>query len=232
MQHRHFIAASTLGVLAALGALGVQTVHADPSEASAKAGAPIAAIASGDPELSIFVEALEVTGFEGLVDACNDAHTTVLAPSDEAFRTIFADIGISEQEAMSDATMMSEIVAYHLLPGDFDAAAFGAVDQVTSISGQAMSVAQTGGTVRLNDAAEVTVSDISACNGMVHRINRVLVPPVAGVPLAADVPVAADQTMPITGSAHQRLLVEVSAGAVLVGGAAMALTRRWRRAAA
>jgi hypothetical protein len=38
--------------------------------------------------------------------------------------------------------------------------------------------------------------------------------------------------MPITGSEHQRLLVEVSAGAVLVGGAALALTRRSRRIAA
>ncbi|MEI6401188.1 MAG: fasciclin domain-containing protein [Actinomycetota bacterium] len=226
MQHRPFIAVVTLGAFAALGALGVSTVHADPSEASAKAGAPIAAIASGDPELSIFVEALEVTGFEGLVDACNDAHTTVLAPSDEAFRTIFADIGLDEQEAMSDATMMSEIVAYHLLPGEFDAAAFGAVDHITAVSGQDISVARTGGMVRLNDAAEVTASDSSACNGMVHRINRVLLPPVAAVP-----PVA-DQAMPNTGSEHQRLLVEVSAGAVLVGAAALALTRRSRRVAA
>ena len=226
MHHRLSIAAVTLGVFGALGALGASAVHADPSEARAKAGTPIAAIASGDPELSIFVEALEVTGFDGLVDACNDAHTTMLAPSDEAFRTTFADIGLSEREAMSDPTMMSEIVAYHLLPGKFDAAAFGAVERITAVSGQAISVTRTGGTVRLNDAARVTARDISACNGMVHRIDRVL------VPLAADVTLAADQTMPITGSAHQRLLVEVSAGAVLVGGAAMALTRRWRRATA
>jgi uncharacterized surface protein with fasciclin (FAS1) repeats len=219
MHHRLSIAAVTLGVFGALGALGVSTVHADPSEAKAKAGAPIAAIASSDPELSIFVEALEVTGFAGLVDACNDAHTTVLVPSDAAFRAAFVDLGISEQQAMDDANLMGDIVAYHLLPSEFDAAAFGAVDHITTISGHAISVARTGGTVRLNDAAEVTASDISACNGMVHRIDQVLIPPVA------------ERAMPITGSEHQRLLVEVSAGAVLVGGAALALTRRSRRIA-
>ena len=220
MHHRLSIAAVTLGVFGALGALGASTVHADPSEASAKAGTPIAAIASGDPELSIFVEALEVTGFEGLVDACNDAHTTVLAPSDAAFRAAFADLGISEREAMSDANLMSDIVAYHLLPSEFDEAAFGAVERITTISGTPISVARTGDTVRLNGAADVTASDISACNGMVHLIDRVLVPPVA------------DQAMPVTGSEHQRLLVEVSAGAVLVGGVALTLARRPRRAAA
>ena len=219
MHHRLSIAAVTLGVFGALGALGVSTVHADPSEAKAKAGTPIAAIASSDPELSIFVEALEATGFEGLVDACNDAHTTVLAPSDAAFRAAFADLGISEKQAMDDANLMSDIVAYHLLPGDFDAAAFGAVDQVTTISGHAISVTQTGDTVRLNGDTEVTAGDISACNGMVNLIDRVLIPPVA------------EGTMPITGSEHQRLLVEASIGAVLAGGAALALTRRSRRIA-
>jgi uncharacterized surface protein with fasciclin (FAS1) repeats len=220
MHHRLSIAAVALGVFGALWAAGASTVHADPSEASAKAGAPIAAVASGDPELSIFVEALEVTGFEGLVDACNDAHTTVLAPSDAAFRAAFAGLGISEREAMSDATLMSDIVAYHLLPSEFDEAAFGAVERITTISGTPISVARTGDTVRLNGAADVTAGDISACNGMVHLIDHVLVPPVA------------DPAMPVTGSAHQRLLVEVSAGAVLVGGVALSLARRPRRVAA
>ena len=213
MRHRLFLATATFGVFGALAA----TAHAGPVEANVQAGVPIAARVAVDPDLTLFVEALDVTGFHGLVDACNDAHTTVFAPTDRAFRAAFVNLGVSEQEAMRDGALLSDIVAYHLLPTELDETALGASTEVTTVSGLAIVVQRSGSTIELNGTTTVTAGDIGACNGMVHVIDRVLVPP------------ASERSMPVTGPHSERVVVTMSAVIVVLGGTALVAARRPRR---
>jgi transforming growth factor-beta-induced protein len=126
-----------------------------------------------------------------LVTALSDpaASLTVLAPTDAAFTTLATRLGFASANAMVSAlpaSALASILSYHVLPSRKSAAelAAGGASQPTlySFSGQAarLTVSTTGG-VKFGDAvltqAAVTTPDVLASNGVIHVIDKVLVPP-------------------------------------------------------
>jgi len=126
-----------------------------------------------------------------LVTALSDpaASLTVLAPTDAAFTTLATRLGFASANAMVSAlpaSALASILSYHVLPSRKSAAelAAGGASQPTlySFSGQAarLTVSTTGG-VKFGDAvltqAAVTTPDVPASNGVIHVIDKVLVPP-------------------------------------------------------
>jgi transforming growth factor-beta-induced protein len=128
----------------------------------------------------------------GLADelADNSARLTVFAPTNAAFNTLATQLGFADANAMVTAlpaSALASILSYHVLPTVKGAAALtaaGNAPQATiySFSGAAATLGlNTAGGVRLTDAAlttaSVTTADIDADNGVVHVIDKVLVPP-------------------------------------------------------
>lgn len=214
MRHHLTIAVVALGVFGALAG----TVHADPAETPAAGASPIATVLRVDGQHSLFAAALEATGLSGMVDACNDAHTTVFVPSDNALRVTFAAMGLTERQALADKRMLSNLVTAHVVSGDVGSAALTDGLRLTALNGSPIVVDTAGGVVSVNRVARVTTAGVAACNGVMHLIDRNLM-----------MTSAQAGPMPRTGLVHQRLVLTVSAAVLLAGAMAMLVARLPRR---
>ncbi|WP_151633844.1 fasciclin domain-containing protein [Noviherbaspirillum aerium] len=119
-----------------------------------------------------------------------NAQLTVLAPTDAAFNNLATALGFANATAMVNAlpaATLKNILSYHVLPGNKPAAQLTAAAQsnqatLYSFEGQPASVAvNTAGGVKVGDAvltnANVVATDVAASNGVIHAIDKVLVPP-------------------------------------------------------
>lgn len=128
----------------------------------------------------------------GLVPALSapDADLTVFAPTDAAFNAMATSLGFADASAMVaalDGATLAKILSYHVLPSTLNAAAIvaGGATQATLYtypgSTPATLAVDTSSGVKLTDAAyntaTVTLADVGASNGVIHVIDKVLVPP-------------------------------------------------------
>ena len=126
----------------------------------------------------------------GLTTTLSDpqANVTVFAPTDAAFDTLAVQLGFTDANAMVaalPADTLAQILTYHVLPtrqSSSQIAASGTLDTDYSFEGApaAIAVDATSG-VSLTDAdlttAHVTMADVAASNGVIHVVDKVLVPP-------------------------------------------------------
>ncbi len=114
----------------------------------------------------------------GLVDALKgDGPFTVFAPTDDAFAALLADLGISAEDLLANPDLKN-ILLYHVLSGSVEAADVLALDDgtmVETLNGQSLEVTFMGGNVYV-DEAKVTTTDIIASNGVIHVIDKVIMP--------------------------------------------------------
>jgi transforming growth factor-beta-induced protein len=127
----------------------------------------------------------------GLATALTDpnASLTVFAPTDAAFSALATKLGFASAGALVDAlpaSTLASILTYHVLPARKSAAdlAAGGAMQPTLYTFEGTSAKLTLSTtagVQISDAAltsaNVTTADVPASNGVVHVIDKVLVPP-------------------------------------------------------
>lgn len=198
-----------------------------PFAVSAGAAAPtagdetktIAEQASADPQFSTLVAALTAADLVGPFDACDDAKTTVFAPTNDAFAAALSALGMTAEELLGDKELLTSILTYHVVSGAVDAATVVGLTEATTLNGAKVSIKVVDGSVFLNDTVKVTTTDIMACNGIIHVIDAVLVPPAAAPAVPTE--------MPNTGAASQGLAL--GAGVLVLGGAGALFISRRRR---
>jgi transforming growth factor-beta-induced protein len=128
-------------------------------------------IALDNDNFSILVQAVVKAG---LVEALNgNGPFTVFAPTNDAFKSLFAQLGISGIDALT-AEQLIPILTYHVVSGNVLSTALSNGDVPTLNSGKSLKVSLMGG-VKINDS-QVVVADIQGSNGVVHVINKVLLP--------------------------------------------------------
>jgi uncharacterized surface protein with fasciclin (FAS1) repeats len=127
----------------------------------------------------------------GLVPTLTNASAslTVFAPTNAAFGTLATQLGFADATAMVNAlpaSALANILSYHVLGSRKSAAdlAAGGATQATvyTFEGSPATLAlDTASGVSITDAAltgaRVTTADVPASNGVVHAIDKVLVPP-------------------------------------------------------
>lgn len=138
--------------------------------ASTSAPATIADTTAKTPSLSTLNKLI---GDAGLADTLRGAGPyTVFAPTDEAFKAVPA----KTMEALGkDKEMLKSVLMYHVVPGKVTAAQI-KDGKTKTAQGADVVVAKAGGFVTVEEAL-VTQADVAASNGVVHVIDRVLIPP-------------------------------------------------------
>ncbi|HSL65677.1 MAG TPA: fasciclin domain-containing protein, partial [Gaiellaceae bacterium] len=97
---------------------------------------------------------------------------TVFAPTDAAFAKV-PKATLAQLER--DPKLLRRVLAYHVRNGDLDAAAVAERKGLWTAARRVLDVRTDGQGVRLDDARVVT-ANIAAANGVIHVIDRVLVP--------------------------------------------------------
>jgi uncharacterized surface protein with fasciclin (FAS1) repeats len=106
---------------------------------------------------------------------------TLLAPTDQAFNNLFSSLGLSQSRVFANQKVLSDILRYHVVEGEFYAEDFRA-SAGTSIPtllrpNQAFFVTVDGtGNVFINGRIRFERVDIQASNGVIHVIDDVLLP--------------------------------------------------------
>lgn len=120
---------------------------------------------------------------------------TVFAPSDAAFTAFAESVGFTSTEdgptaaeallAAVDTDLLAQILTYHVVSGNLEASSFSDGTTVTTVQGGDLSVTVNDDGVQLLDASglpqtnpvsNVTQANIYADNGIVHIIDKVLLP--------------------------------------------------------
>jgi len=104
---------------------------------------------------------------------------TVFAPTDKAF----ANLPPGTLEVLlkpENKEQLRSILTYHVVPGRVTAADVVKLTSAKTVNGQELRISVLKGVVRLNDV-RVTKTDIAASNGLIHVIDRVIVPPMGEV---------------------------------------------------
>jgi transforming growth factor-beta-induced protein len=152
------------------------SVAATTASATAEQPGTIVDVAAAADDFTVLVDAVKAAG---LVETLSGPGPfTVFAPTDAAFTTALNTLGITKEQLFADPAKLKTILAYHVVPGNVMAADVMTMNgqDVATAAGPTVKIAVSGSTVMVNDAT-VTAADIAASNGVIHVIDKVLLPP-------------------------------------------------------
>lgn len=161
----------TLKLMGGAAALTALTACAQPQ------GDDIIDVAAGNPNFSTLVAAVQAAG---LVDTLKGPGPfTVFAPTNEAFAALPA--GTVENLLLPEnKDQLVSILTYHVVPGQISSGdVLGTRQDVVTVQGGKVDVngvvGKLGTGVKVNDA-NLIQADIFATNGVIHAIDKVLLP--------------------------------------------------------
>ena len=126
--------------------------------------------ASSAGNFTTLIAAVEAAG---LVDTLKgDGPYTVFAPTDEAFAALPPG---TVEKLLDDPEALTAILTYHVVPGKVMSTDLSDDMTAATVNGADVTVMTEGG-VMVNDAS-VTTADIEASNGVIHVIDKVIMPP-------------------------------------------------------
>lgn len=138
----------------------------------------IVEIALGDDQFSILVDAL--TKADLVTTLSGDGPFTVFAPTNAAFTALLSDLGVSSLDDV-DAATLKNILLHHVVSGKVLSTDLSSGYVATLSPGPESTTVDVkvdvNGSVMLNGSSRVTTADVEATNGVIHIINKVILPP-------------------------------------------------------
>jgi uncharacterized surface protein with fasciclin (FAS1) repeats len=159
MRIKHTLAAALIGL-----ATGLPAWAADKD---------IVDTAAGAGEFNTLAAALQAAGLVSTLKG--KGPFTVFAPTDAAFAKLPAGT-VENLLKPENKQQLVAILTYHVVPGKLMAADVVGLDEAKTVNGKMIDVQAEGGAVKVNDVS-VTATDIAASNGVIHVIDRVILPP-------------------------------------------------------
>jgi uncharacterized surface protein with fasciclin (FAS1) repeats len=154
------------------------TAEAPATETAAVAPAPgdLVAVATSNGQFNTLLAAAAAAG---LVETLQGPGPfTLFAPNDAAFQALPAGTveGLLKPE---NKDKLAGILTYHVVPGSVASSSLTGVADVATVNGATVKIdASTAGVVKINDAM-VVAADVPASNGVIHVIDKVIMPPAA-----------------------------------------------------
>ena len=164
-MHRTLLAAVACAAVLVLPAGASAATGSTPSEPGT-----IVDVAAGNPQFSTLVKLVESAG---LVETLSGGEFTVFAPTNAAFRKVPK----RKLDALAkDPAKLKAVLTYHVVAGSVPASEVVGLKSAKTVNGKRLRISVRGRNVFLNRSTKVTKTDIQASNGIIHVINRVLIP--------------------------------------------------------
>ncbi|HUH75172.1 MAG TPA: fasciclin domain-containing protein [Chitinophagales bacterium] len=139
----------------------------------------IVEVASENPDFSILVEAVKRAN---LVDVLSSSGPyTVFAPTNAAFESLLADLGLSSLDDIS-VSQLKSILLYHVISKKVPSGSVVTGYVSTNADGPdstklSLYINKSSSDIKLDNTAKITKKDIEASNGVIHGIDKVLIIP-------------------------------------------------------
>ena len=165
-------APATTAAPAATADASMAAPSTDAGASAAPAMGDIVATADG---AGTFKTLLAAATAAGLVETLQGPGPfTVFAPTDEAFAALPAG---TLDGLLKDPEALKKILLYHVVSGAVTADQVVGMTSADTVEGSPIAISVKDGKVYLNDTTQVVTTDIMASNGVIHVIDKVLLPP-------------------------------------------------------
>jgi len=128
--------------------------------------------AVADGRFTTLVAAVQAAKLDGALSG--PGPFTVFAPTDDAFKNL--PPGTVESLLKTPEGQLKQILLYHVVDGKVMAADVVKLTSAKTLQGSNVNITVTNGVVKINDAT-VKITDIQTKNGVIHVIDKVLLPP-------------------------------------------------------
>ena len=136
----------------------------------------IVELAQSNPDLSILAEAVVAAG---LAPTLSTGTITVFAPTNAAFAALLSELGVTKAALLANRPLLTAVLTYHVLGSKVARADVPLGKAITPVSGGFFKIESANGlkiTDGRNRVSTITATDIQASNGVVHLVDRVLLP--------------------------------------------------------
>ncbi len=138
----------------------------------------IAEIAASSPDFSTLLAAVKAAGLDATLADAGAGPFTVFAPTNAAFETLLKDLNTTADKLLADKETLTAVLLYHVVPGKINSstvASLNGAKVATGLWNEVVTINVKDGKVAINDS-NVTKVDVDASNGIVHVIDKVLLP--------------------------------------------------------
>jgi uncharacterized surface protein with fasciclin (FAS1) repeats len=164
------LAAVTAVAVAAVGPSASASVPSQENAVQASAKKDIVETATAAGKFKTLTSLLKQAGLAGTLQG--KGSYTVFAPTDAAF----AKVPKATLQALGqDKAKLRSVLLYHAAKGKLTAAKVVKRSSVKTLNGQSLQIRVSGGKVTVGGARVIT-PDVAASNGVIHVINKVLIP--------------------------------------------------------
>ncbi len=139
----------------------------------------IVEVAQNDPQFSVLVEAVVAADLAPTLSAAGPY--TVFAPTNAAFTALLTELNLTKAQLLADKALLTQVLTYHVLPAKVNRSAVPAGKAITTVQGGVFKIDANGSALVITDGrnrqANITATDVAASNGVIHVIDKVLLPP-------------------------------------------------------
>lgn len=148
-----------------------------PMHSQPTANMNVVQIAQSNPDFSLLVEALQAAGLAGALTDTSASYT-ILAPTNAAFVQALQETGMTKAELFSNKPLLTKILTYHVLKGNTPVyQKHVRPGNYTMLSNDTLVITPQGRLMDENGhTTKILKTDIAASNGVIHVIDRVLLP--------------------------------------------------------
>ncbi len=131
--------------------------------------------AQANPDFSILVEAVVAADLQGALSGAGPF--TVFAPTNAAFVALLAELGTTKEALLANKPLLTSVLTYHVVSGRVLKADVPIGSPIKTLQGQTFSVnASLAITDQNGRTSAIQATDVLASNGVIHVIDKVILP--------------------------------------------------------
>ena len=135
--------------------------------------------AQANPDFSILVEAVVAADLATTLSAPGGT-LTVFAPTNAAFAALLTELGVTKAQLLADKPLLTAVLTYHVLPTRVFKTGVPLGAPITTVQGGYFKIDEVGSALVITDGrnrtSNITATDIKANNGIIHAVDKVLLP--------------------------------------------------------